>query len=201
MTIYKLSSDALTSLQEVTFRSAGLLERKDLQPVLREQLEVIVPDAMVLAEEFSDWEDSRRRIDLLALGKDARLIVIELKRTEEGGHMELQALRYAAMVSTMTFDDAVRAHQTHLERLGRDEDARQSILDFLGWDEEQEEDFAQDIRIVLASADFSKELTTSVLWLNGRGMDIQCIRLKPYRHGDDVLLDVQLVIPLPEAAE
>jgi len=31
-------------------------------------------------------------------------VAIELKRTEDGGHMELQSTRYAAMVSTMTFD-------------------------------------------------------------------------------------------------
>lgn len=58
---------------------------------------------MVLAEEFGDWEESRRRIDILCLDSDARLIVVELKRTEDGGHMELQALRYASMVSRMTF--------------------------------------------------------------------------------------------------
>ena len=55
---------------------------------------------MVLAEEFGDWEDSRRRIDLLCLDPNAQLIVVELKRTVDGGHMELQALRYSAMVST-----------------------------------------------------------------------------------------------------
>ena len=48
---------------------------------------------MVLAEEFGDWQDSRRRIDLLCLDRDAGLVVVELKRTEDGGHMELQAIR------------------------------------------------------------------------------------------------------------
>ena len=57
------------------------------------------PSGMVLAEEFGEWEASRRRIDLLVLDKDANLVVVELKRTDDGGHMELQALRYAAMVS------------------------------------------------------------------------------------------------------
>lgn len=35
------------------------------------------------------------------------LVVIELKRTEDGGHVELQTFRCAAMISTMTFDRAV----------------------------------------------------------------------------------------------
>jgi len=32
---------------------------------LREQIEIISPDTLVVAEEFGDWEESRRRIDLL----------------------------------------------------------------------------------------------------------------------------------------
>ena len=31
------------------------------------------------------------------LDNAARLVVVELKRTDDGGHLELQALRYAAM--------------------------------------------------------------------------------------------------------
>jgi hypothetical protein len=40
------------------------------------------------------------------------LEVTALKRTEDGGHMELQALRHAAMVSTMTFDQLVETTPT-----------------------------------------------------------------------------------------
>lgn len=201
MTVYKLSRYSLEPLEAIRFRDVRILERQDLQPVLRDNVEVIVADAMVLTEEFGEWEDSRRRIDLLALDKDARLVVIELKRSQDGGHMELQALRYAAMVSTMTFEQAVQTHAAYLERLGRPGDARQAILEFLEWTEEQEDDFAQDVRIVLAAADFSRELTTSVLWLNTRGLDISCVRLKPYRDGESVLLDVQQVVPLPETTD
>ena len=78
---------------------------------------------MVLAEEFSDWADSTRRIDLLCLDDDANLVVVELKRTEDGGHMELQALRYAAMVSAMTFDQAVETLARHRNRANPDTDA------------------------------------------------------------------------------
>ena len=81
------------------------------------------------------------------------MVVIELKRTEDGGHMELQALRYAAMVSTMTFEQVVETYDAYLRRLGRSEDPRAVILDFLGWDEPDEEHFAQEVRIVLASAE------------------------------------------------
>ena len=46
------------------------------------------------------------------------------------------------------------------------------------------------------------KITTTVLWLNDQyGTDIRCIRSSPYRHQGQLLLDVQHVIPLPEAAE
>ena len=39
-------------------------------------VEVIAPDTLVIAEEFGEWEDSRRRIDLLGIDKEGYFIVI-----------------------------------------------------------------------------------------------------------------------------
>lgn len=200
MALFELTPNAITPLSETTFAESGVLERRDLQRLLRDSIEVLSPDTLVIAEEFGDWEESYRRIDLLGLDRNANLVVIELKRTEDGGHMELQALRYAAMVSAMTFSKLVEVHALHLARVGRSgEDAKKRILEFLGWDEPEEESFASDVKILLASADFSKELTTTVMWLNERDLDIRCVRLRPYRYQDKLLLDVQQLIPLPEA--
>ena len=201
MAIYEIASDSLRALQPTDFAREGFRERTDLQRLIRDQIEVLANDLLVIGEEFGDWEESKRRIDLLAIDQEANLVVIELKRTESGGHMELQALRYAAMVSTMTFERAVGIYRSHLQEMGRDDDPESSLLEFLEWDEPDEERFAQDVRVVLASADFSKELTTAVMWLNQRNLDIRCIRLQPYSDGERVFLDVQQVIPLPEAEE
>jgi hypothetical protein len=54
---------------------------------------------------------------------------------------------------------------------------------------------------VLASAEFSRELTSAVLWLNEHGLDIRCVRLQPYTDGARVFIDVQQILPLPEASE
>ena len=201
MPLYEMTGEGIVAIEETAFTAEGIKEREDLQRLLRERIAVVAPDIMVIAEEFGEWEDSKRRIDLLALDKDANLVVVELKRTEDGGHMELQAIRYAAMVSTMTFEQAVEAHQNFLGKMGRDEKAEEAILTFLGWDEAKEDVFGQDVRIVLVSAEFSKEVTTAAMWLNQRGLDIRCTRLKPYNLDGRLLVDVQQLIPLPEAAE
>lgn len=201
MPLFEITKDAFHPLRPTTFAEAGLRERDDLQRLLRDHIAHIAPGTLVLSEEFGEWDQSQRRIDLLLLDADANLVVCELKRTLDGGAMELQALRYAAMVSTMTFDQAVNIHQRYLDKRAIPGEARSRILSFLQWDIPYEDDFAQDVRIVLASADFSKELTTAVLWLNDRGLDIRCVRLQPYADGERVLVDVQQVIPLPEAEE
>lgn len=201
MALYELSPTAIRPLDSTTFVADGILERADLQRLLRDSVEVISPQTLVIEEEFGDWSDSLRRIDLLGLDKAANLVVIELKRTEDGGHMELQALRYAAMVSTMTFSRLCEVHKKYLERTGRGaEDAESRILDFLGLEAPEEEHFAEDVRIVLASSNFSKEVTTTVMWLNDHDVDVRCVRIQPYRLEERLLLDVQQIIPLPEAS-
>ncbi len=199
MPIFNFDNNELARIDVTSFSREGILERQHLQATLKEQIEIIAPDCLVISEEFSEWSGSQRRIDLLAVGKDANLVVIELKRDETGEHMDLQSLRYAAMVSTLTFKRAVEIFQKHLDIAGREQNAETQLLNFLGWDEPQEDDFAVDVRIVLVSADFSKELTTSVMWLNERNLDIRCVRLIPYNFEGKVLIDVQQIIPLPEA--
>lgn len=204
MAIYEIDQTELRRVAETTFRDTGVRERQDLQRVLRVNLDVVAPDTLLIAEEFGAFEGSSRRIDLLGLDRDANLVVIELKRTDDGGHMELQSIRYAAMVSTMTFDHVVDAYVADAGSHGSEvdeEDARSTILEFLGWDEPRDDEFAQRVRIVLASADFSKEITTAVLWLNEQALDIRCVRLKPYELDGRTLIEVSQVVPLPEAAD
>ena len=74
------------------------------------------------------------------------------------------------------------------------------IRAFLGV-EEGNVALSDKVRIILASADFSTELTTTVLWLNKQRLDIRCVQMRPHEIADRVLIDIQQVIPLPEAEQ
>ncbi|MET0120462.1 MAG: hypothetical protein ABW124_05415 [Candidatus Thiodiazotropha sp. 6PLUC9] len=201
MPIFRIDDKKIVPIQRTTFAEQGLRERFDLQFLLKSQIDVISPDTLIVAEEFGAWEESRRRIDLLGVDKGGNLVVIELKRTEDGGHMDLQAIRYAAMISTLTFDRLVTIYAQYLKDNNIDKDATETLLEFLDWSDPDEEQFGQEVKIVLASAEFSKELTTSVMWLNDYGLDIRCVRMHPYTSEGKVFLDVQTVIPIPEVAD
>lgn len=198
MPIFNFSNNELKKVPETSFTTEKILERQNLQAAIKKRIDIVSPNSLVIAEEFSEWSDSQKRIDLLAIDKDAKLVVIELKRNETGEYMELQSIRYAAMVSTLTFSKAVSIYQAYLSKNKIDEYAESKMLDFLGWEEPQEDDFALDVRIILVSANFSKELTTSVMWLNERNIDIRCVRFSPYKYQGDIFIDVQQIIPLPE---
>ena len=202
MAIYKMvgNKERLEPILETSFSQESVQEVQDLQRILLAQPEILEPGLFIIRAEFSEWRDSKRRIDLLALDKEGRLVVVELKRGETGDHSELQAIRYAAMVANLTFDKVVDTYQAYF---GVDQDeARARIHEHLGVPEEDNAViYTESPRIILACEDFNKELTTSVLWLNACELDIKCIRLKPYRIGEEILVETSQIIPLPEAAD
>lgn len=207
MSIYSLEENQLNKVEPTSFGDQKIKER-DLQDLLKKDIGVIDQDLLVVGEEFGDWEDSRRRIDLLCVDKEANLVVVELKRTEDGGHMDLQAVRYAAMVSLLPFDRVVEslARYSSLEGQHQDEgegmkEAKEKLEQWFGWGDVSSGSFGEKVKIILVSAEFSNEITTTVMWLNDMGLDIRCVRMKPYENGKQVLVDVQTIIPLPEAAD
>lgn len=202
--LYDLTDGHLVSATRTNFAAENILERKHLQSALRGNIEVLGDDLLVVAEEFGDFEGSHRRIDLLCVDKAGKLVVVEIKRTEDGGHMELQALRYAAMVSAMTRDQLEETFEHYLSAQSSPETADAAEVLSQWFDDADDEPvvISREVRIILVSADFGREVTTTVLWLNDVfGTDITCVRLSPYRVNDRLLLDVQQVIPLPEAEE
>ncbi len=201
MPLYEINKDRseISNLEKTSFEDEELKEREDLQRLLKTHIDVLNPNIMIVAEEFGDWEDSRRSIDLLAIDKAANLVVIELKRTKDGSHMELQAIRYAAMVSNMTWEQVKQTFQKYIDKNKLDENAEEKLYEFLDWDSPKEDEFAQNVRIILASANFSKEITTSVLWLNEHDLDISCVRLSLYKTDDQLVLNAEQIIPIPEA--
>lgn len=204
MGLFDMTEGTLVPVAPTSFAAEGVLERKHLQAALKKNyISLLGDDLLVVAEEFGDFADANRRIDLLCVDREGRPVVIELKRTNEGGHMELQALRYAAMVSAMTFEDLVGIFEKHVDNSeDATGDARERLtswLDDVGGDEAV---VRRDVRLILAAADFGREITTTALWLNDVfGMDIRCVRMTPYRIHDRLLLNVEQVIPLPEAEE
>ena len=201
MPLYRVTSQDFEPLPETSFEAERLYERGDIQRRLRDRPEILEDGLFIIAEEYGDWEESNRRIDLLALDKEGRLTVIELKRSDWDSLMDLQAIRYAAMVANMTREQAIDAHKTYLRNRGQDEGESERLVARLAGDDADLGIDSSNPRITLVSASFSKGLTTSVLWLNERDMDIACVKLQLYGAGDSLFLESSRIIPIPEVED
>ena len=92
-------------------------------------------------------------------------------------------------------------YQDYLDRWGNGEDAKESLLEFLERDEEELLLNRNDQRVILISNNFRKEVTSTVLWLREHEIQIQCFRAIPYSMGEELFLQMEQIIPLPETKE
>ena len=166
MTLFTINENKLEPVSETSYAQEAILERKHLQSLLKQHIAQLGDDLMVLCDEFSNWQDSSRRIDILCIRRK-RMAVIELKRRRRMAGTGSQAIRYAAMVSSMTLDQAVLAHSHYLN--DDPERAKKEILEFLEFDTIEEVELSGDVRIVLAASNFSDELIPPVMWLSKSG--------------------------------
>ena len=197
------TENRLLKLEEKRFSDLALREREHLQEWLANQPDALGEDLLIIQKEFDGFADTRERLDLLALDKDGQLVVIENKLDDSGRDVAWQALKYAAYVSSLKTTQVVDIFQQYLARHAGGGNAAELISEFLGLDtldgETLNEGSSQ--RIVLIAAHFRKEVTSTVLWLREHQIDVRCYRVIPYAFGDELFIDIQPVIPTPEAAD
>lgn len=197
------SENRLQKLEEKRFADLNLREREHLQEWLANQPDALGEELLIIQKEFDGFADTRERLDLLALDKDGQLVVIENKLDDSGRDVTWQALKYTAYVSGLTKSQIVDIYQQYLDRYCGGGNAVANICEFL---EEEELDEVvlnpgNDQRLMFIAANFRKEVTATVLWLREHGIDARCFRVTPYTFGDELFVDIQPVIPTPEAAD
>jgi hypothetical protein len=182
------------------FDALGVKEREHLENWIVSHPNLLGTNLLVITKEYDKFDKSDKRVDILALAEDKKLVVIELKRSIEHSLADLQAIRYAAFCSTMSFDEMVALRAKHAKLPV--EKARLEICDFVNDPNFNKLDTTP--RIILAAGTFNnQELTSCVLWLrNNFNVDIRCVEITPYRLDDGRLVLVpRVLIPLPEAEQ
>jgi len=197
------SSNRISELKSKTFAELGFGERQHLQEWLANQPSALGEELLVLQKEFDGFDDTRERLDLLALDKDGRLVIIENKLDDSGRDVVWQALKYASYCASLTTSQIIDIYQSYLDRYSGGGNAKELICDFLNVPDIAEVvlNSGNQQRLMLVAANFRKEVTSSALWLLGHGIQLQCFKVTPFALGDDLLLNVDQIIPTPEAKE
>ena len=186
------------ALEEVDFAQLGLRERRDIQEWVAANPNILGDDLLIVAKEFSGFDRTSERLDLLAVDANGRLVVIELKRDDTGADVYWQAIKYASYLRRA----GKQAIVSLLARHGNisEEDAGLRLLEHLDADDLDSLNNGQ--RIILASHRFAPEVTSAALWLNEQvsadGL-ITCVQLIPYRdaESDSLYLQANTIIPVP----
>ncbi len=188
-------------IEEKSFSELGIRERENLQEWLEHNPEVFGEEILIIQKEFDGFDDTRERLDLLALDKQGNIIVIENKLDDSGRDVTWQVLKYASYCSSLSKHQIKDIYQSYLDRNGIEEDAKANLEEFLEV-EFPELQTNKTQRIILVSASFRKEVTSTVMWLlTTYNMKIQCFKAVPYLFNDDILLSVDQIIPVKEAEE
>lgn len=201
--MYKVNKKANTvsKLEQKLFKDLHISERKHLQEWIANNPEMLGEELLIIQKEFDGFNDTHERLDLLALDKEGGLVIIENKLDDTGRNVVWQALKYTSYCSTLTTSQIIKIYQEYLDSNNTNEDAKENIDEFLGIDDEELLLNKNDQRIMFVANHFRKEVTSTVIWLLDHDVQIQCFRATPYQMGDDIFLQIEQIIPLPETKE
>jgi len=197
------NQNRLSRLTQKKFGDLALRERDHLQEWLVHQPDALGEELLIIQKEFDGFDETRERLDLLALDKQGNLVVIENKLDDSGRDVTWQALKYTAYVSGLNKGQIVEIYQQYLDRYCGGGSASQRLCEFMEVEELEETVLnpGNGQRMIFIAANFRREVTATVLWLLSRGIRAQCFKVSPYSYGDELFIDLQQIIPPPEAAD
>ena len=206
------AANRIKPLEVKRFTDLGFTERKHLQEWLENYPQALSPgegdELLIIQKEFDGFDDTRERLDLLAIDKEGNLVIIENKLDDSGRDVVWQALKYASYCANLKKQQVVEIFQRYLNQKSQLEgaepaNAEKVLLEFLQADDLQSVQLntLKSQRLILVAAHYRKEVTNTVLWLSQFGVICQCFKVTPYQAGAELFLNVEQIIPTPEAAD
>jgi hypothetical protein len=193
----------ISKLKENTFSDLGFKEREHLQEWLAGNPGALGEELLIIQKEFAGFNDTKERLDLLALDKQGNLVIIENKLDDSGRDATWQVLKYASYCSSLTKENIKNIYQEYLSNSCSSDLAEDKLSEFLDGKDLEEITLNQGTtqRIMMVSGSFRKEVTSTVLWLMNFNIRIQCFKLTPFSFGDQLLLNVEQILPVKDTEE
>lgn len=203
MFIVDKESNRITPIESKSFHDFGFKEREHLQEWIANQPDCLGESLLIIQKEFDGFSDTNERLDLLALDKSGAVVVIENKLDDTGKDVVWQVLKYVSYCSTLTKQQIKEIFQSYLDKISPGEKAEDKLVEF--YDNRPFNEIIlneHDQRMILvAGGEFRKEVTSTVMWMLGHGINLKCFKFSLKRHNDKIFLDVEQIIPVKEAEE
>lgn len=192
----------IDKIEQKTFSGLHFKEREHLQEWIANNPDFFGEEMLIIQKEFDGFNDTKERLDLLALDKSGNIVVIENKLDDSGKDVTWQVLKYASYCATLTKNQIKEIFQQYLNRTDSSQDVESLMNDFFGVEDLSEVELNQSQRLIMVAGNFRKEVTSTVLWLlNNYKVQLQCFKITPYQVDEQLLLSVEQVIPVKEAED
>jgi hypothetical protein len=202
MFVVDKDKNRIKKIKSCTFSELKFREREHLQEWLENTPETFGEELLFIQKEFDGFDDTRERLDLLAIDKQGDIVVIENKLDDSGKDVTWQVLKYASYCSSLSKQQIREIYQSYLDKKGQNESAESNISDFLNAEDFREIQLNKAQRIILVSGNYRKEVTSTVLWLLQKyNLKIQCFKATPFSFGEQILLNIEQIIPVHEVEE
>ncbi len=184
-------------VEEIDFADAGFKEPDHIQEWVANDPQILGEDLLVIAKEFSGFDRTRERPDLIAIDREGDVVVVELKRDDSGSDVHWQAIKYASYLKLATPNQLVEMLASY-EKISEAE-AESELIKHLDGDDLDE--LNRNQRVILASHRFAPEVTSAVIWLNDiavRNNLITCIQLTPHHDpkSDSYFIQSTTILPV-----
>lgn len=185
------------------------LQEKDLEELLRKNIDILVEDEtlLIVGQQLTNSENGRS--DLIAIDENGDLVLIEIKRDCDDSKgrretFEFQAIRYAASLATiktpedlvdLSFSKYIEKHRNEfsLKDLSSREIGLRILNDFV--EQNKIKLFNQKQRIILVASSFERQTESAVSWLISNGVDISCYSSSIVELKQEYFLDIQKILP------
>ena len=196
-------NNSVEKMTKCSFTELGFKERDNLQEWIAKSPNIFDEDLLIIQKEFAGFDDTKERLDLLALDKNGDLVIIENKLDDTGRDVTWQALKYTSYCSSLSKENIKNIFQEYLNKIQPGESAEEKISEFLENGEYEELILNKGVtqRIILVAADFRKEVTSTVLWLLNYKIRIQCFKTTLYSRAEQLFLTMDQIIPTKDAEE
>ena len=204
MFVIDKQKNRINKIKSCTFSDLKFREREHLQEWLENTPTAFGEDdeLLFIQKEFDGFDDTRERLDLLAIDKQGDLVIIENKLDDSGRDVTWQVLKYASYCSSLTTPQIRDIYQSYLDKKGCSENAESNISEFLDINDFEDIQLNNNQRIILVSGSYRKEVTSTVLWLLQKyKLKIQCFKATPYSFEGQIFLNIEQIIPVHEVEE
>lgn len=202
MYIIHKKTNSIEKVPTTTFKKLEYAEREHLQEWIANTPMVFDEELLIIQKEFAGFDDTKERLDLLAIDTDGNLVVIENKLDDSGRDVTWQALKYASYCSSLKVEEIKEIYHKYLIDNGKHIEEETSIDDFLKRNSLDETDVNKSQRIIMVAGEYRKEVTSTVMWLiNSFNVPIQCFKATPYKYNDQEFLSIEEIIPIKEAKD